>query len=248
MARSHVTVMALLGTLTLPVAMETDAAAATLAEWSFGTDAAQTFNATTVAAGLSASAVTHNTQTDATKFLTLTGTATNGTTGVAASPVLKVSGKHVFANLVAGTTVDDIDAGTTVDYWSVELSSGTPFDVDDLSFDYAEVSANRGWKVSYSTDGWSTHTDLGTKWTGSWSSGVLFEKYTFSINESGITELEVRWFTATNNVSHLDSGSREVRFDNISLTGTAIPEPASIALLGTGCVLALRRRRSLLAM
>lgn len=106
--------------------------------------------------------------------------------------------------------------------------------------------------IEYSLDGgavWQTTTALTALATASgWNAdaGVPFEQE--AINFSGITELNnqsnlrLRFTFADGTVPTLDV-TQNVRVDNLLIT--AVPEPASISLLGLGAAgLVIRRRRS----
>ena len=110
-----------------------------------------------------------------------------------------------------------------------------------LRFDYkAWSSKTNSFDIDYrlnDTDAW-TNIVNNTPITGG-SSGFLSFSYSLAsltaINNQSVVELRFNDFD--------NHGSGKLAFDNFELTGTQIPEPATIALFGFGITAIIRKRR-----
>ncbi len=136
------------------------------------------------------------------------------------------------------------------DYYQVSFST-TGYDDISLSWDQARSSTGpASWAMSFSTDGGATfssaaaYTVLQTGGTGSpgtWSAtGVYNPVYTnvMSIAAGWTPQVIVRFSVVAVGTGSAGTG----RIDNIVVTGSAVPAPGALALLGVAG-LASRRRR-----
>ena len=149
------------------------------------------------------------------------------------------------------------------DYYEFQVSAAA-FTGLGITFDQTSSSTGPGnFKLQYSTDG-SDFTDFNsytvlanaapnTPWS---STGSPNGAYTSTFNLSSVTALNNSasvYFRLTD-TSTVSAGGGTVgtsgtdRVDNVTITGTAVPEPSTLALLaggGLAVVLAARRRQAL---
>ncbi|MGA2678565.1 MAG: PEP-CTERM sorting domain-containing protein [Sedimentisphaerales bacterium] len=124
--------------------------------------------------------------------------------------------------------------------WIVTLNTTGWTDIG-LRFDYkAWSSKTNSFDIDYrlnDTDAW-TNILNNTPITGG-SSGFLSFSYSLAsldaIENQSVVELRFNDFD--------NHGSGKLAFDNFELTGTQIPEPATIGLFGLGITAIIRRRR-----
>jgi hypothetical protein len=138
------------------------------------------------------------------------------------------------------------------DYYQVSVSTANYINVS-LSWDQTRSSSGpSNFRVDYSTDGTTFNTLLASysviqagasgSGTTSWSSSSVQSVFTTTIsNIAGADDRGTLVFRFVN-LSTVASGGTN-RIDNITVTGTLIPAPGAMALLGMAGLLGARRRR-----
>ena len=121
---------------------------------------------------------------------------------------------------------------------SVVLSfNGSLF--EDITLDFARRGTSTGFNsvvVSYSTDGGSTLTAVGSLLG---TAGSSFTLHNFDLSGlDGVANAQI-WIT----FDGASSSNGNQRLDNVQINGTLVPAPGAFALLGMGGLLAARRRR-----
>lgn len=134
--------------------------------------------------------------------------------------------------------------------FSVAPVSGT-LSFDSLSFDYRRDSAGSGGQIALYVSTTGSFTSGANIFLGTLSNVSATTFSNFSIDLSSISALQTVGTTATFRLyawgaSGGAPASQITRFDNITLTTAAIPEPSTYALFASGglFLLALNRRRS----
>ena len=162
---------------------------------------------------------------------------------------------------IGSTEIDELDVismklgGTANAAFSFTLDIGsTATDLTGLSFAFDYESNNgsgadyyAGWTLAISTG--SASASSGS--VGPYAPGIGTETTTENLTLSGLTGLSntsvTFTFTADNGVTDTfangNANNRRTIFDDITLTGSVVPEPGSLALLGLGGLLIGARRR-----
>ncbi len=134
---------------------------------------------------------------------------------------------------------DDVKVSSSPDAkWIVTLDTTGWQDIS-VRFDYkAWDPTTISFDLSYQLDS-----------TGIWVSilndqTIIADKafHSFSYSLANIDAIE-NYSSVQLKVSDLDKGNNEFAFDNYELTGTLIPEPATIGLFGLGITAIIRKRR-----
>ena len=158
------------------------------------------------------------------------------------NPELDVNGLYTAVDSFAGTTNNDLaGAGQGGSFSFIgDLNNGSQsiFSVPttgytDILVSWSQRGTGTGYTsrvFEYSSDG-STWTDVGA-YTG--SSGVLSSTFaTVSIDLSAVAALDNNPSVKLRiTYSGASSGTGNNRWDNFYVQGTAVPEPASLALVG----------------
>ncbi|WP_432798031.1 PEP-CTERM sorting domain-containing protein [Poriferisphaera sp. WC338] len=136
-----------------------------------------------------------------------------------------------------GTTTGGASTNNGASIW---LSAST-IGLEDIIVSWAQRGTSTGFDsrvFAYSTNG-IDFTDFGTD-SGDLTSTWETESYDLSAI-SALENVSTVYFRITLNGATGTTGNN--RFDNITIEGSAIPEPASLALLGFGGLVALSRRK-----
>ncbi len=140
---------------------------------------------------------------------------------------------------VTGDALSPIGQGNNGHYFVISLNDAISAGM--LSY------ATRGTSTGFSTQTWNYSTDGGATWsllqvlssnmTSTWSTDTISLDGIFaSTSGNAVNLLRCALDGATSN-----SGNN--RFDNVTITGTVVPEPCTLALLALGGVAAITRRR-----
>ncbi|MEM6334120.1 MAG: PEP-CTERM sorting domain-containing protein [Planctomycetota bacterium] len=127
---------------------------------------------------------------------------------------------------------------------SIDLTVSTD-NFEDIIVSWAQRGTSTGFDsraFSYSIDGGTNFVLVGTD-SGSLGSSWATETYDLSA-VTAVDDQSSVIFRITLDGGSTTSSSGNNRFDNITIEGTVIPEPASLALLAAGLGVAGLRRRS----
>jgi len=148
------------------------------------------------------------------------------------------------------TTATAADAITNNDYFKFTLTPNATFlaNLTDLFFDYSgtgtsSIENTSTFFVRSGADNFAA--DIGTTvLAGQFAGNSVFRRQTIDLSGASFQNLtaaiEFRIYVM-NSVTATNDGV--ARLDNITLNGTIVPEPSSLALVGSLGVLALLRRR-----
>lgn len=143
------------------------------------------------------------------------------------------------------------------DYYQYQVST---LGMTGIIFEWDQTSSNTGprdWQLQMSTDGGFTFSNVGSVYVvlanaspnPVWNATTFSPIYHYSVNLSALADnqatLTMRMAVASTvsaNGGTVAAGGTS-RQDNVAFSGTAVPEPATMAILGLGAAALLRRRR-----
>jgi len=139
------------------------------------------------------------------------------------------------------SNADDAIAGNAFFSFTLTADPGKTLDLDELSFRVARgnTSGNRNWAVRSDASG---TTNLASNFTNDTTTDIASAAALQTVDLTGaqfqgLNAIVFTFFQVT------DSTFRTVVWDDIAVTGDAVPEPASLALVGLGGLLMLGRSR-----
>jgi hypothetical protein len=145
----------------------------------------------------------------------------------------------VFHAVGQSAAWDDVKVSSSPDAkWIVTLNTTGWADIS-VRFDYkAWDSTTTSFDLSYQINNSGTWVSILDNQT------IIPDKafHSFAYSLASIDAIE-NCSSVQLKVSDLDKGNNQFAFDNYELTGTLIPEPATIGLFGLGITAIIRRRR-----
>lgn len=134
---------------------------------------------------------------------------------------------ETVGQIVSGTT---LQAMTTYHFWSWAYKGGDDFGTLPYQIGYAAVDNDLTSFVALATAAYNI--DGATQWNE--LAGVTYT--------TGATGAELGKQLIVRFGRGADGGNSDIWFDNLQGTATAVPEPATMAVLGLGAAALLRRR------
>jgi len=158
-----------------------------------------------------------------------------------------------FTHDTAGRSIFEFNDNETITagsapYWTFTVTSSTNLDLTDLRFaaGKAGVTSTTSYNVSSSVDGHATLLNGSDfVYTGSDSSMSAPSNQVVDLSGASFQNLdassgiEFRIYYA----DVASGGSNGARIDTVTLNGSLIPEPATLALLGVGGLMMMPRKR-----
>jgi hypothetical protein len=216
--------------------------AAVLGKYVFGADnpgstsPAAAFEATSVIAGSTFGDIN------------LTGSAITAGNFFTSSTIAGGQPSRILSTQTAGTTVADSITNNSYFQFTVTPGAGQTIDFSSISLDVAKGGGSaRGFSIASSADSYATlfsslagHPTAYDAAAGIAPQEDIYTNYAFDLSSLS----DITTATTFRVYSWSGAATNTIYYDNITLNGSAVPEPASAALGAIGLLTLLRRRRS----
>jgi len=183
--------------------------------------------------------------TDITQGFSQVNTANWGNTTLdVAAPTNNGNGDNSSNGIIQGTSLNANDHVLTL---TITNNGTEVLLLDSMHWwakkDFANIGASLQ-SLTYSTGNLTDTIGAGTG-NFAFSNGVNGYDVALSsfLTDTTLAAGESAAFTWTHGVAQDLAGNTNIRIDNFAISGTVVPEPSALALLGLGGLLALRRRR-----
>lgn len=215
---------------------------AVLAKYVFGADApgeippAAAFEATSVIAGSTFGGIN------------LTGSAIAAGNFFTSITIAGGQPSRILATQTAGTTVAASISNNSYFQFTVTPGVGQTIDFSSISLDAARGGGSaRGFSIASSVDAYATlftslagHPTAYDAVAGIATQEAVYTNYAFDLSSLS----DITTATTFRIYSWSSAAANTIYYDNITLNGTAVPEPAAAALGAFGLLSLLRRRRA----